>query len=103
MSKKYVLLFTGIICLLFLSNTKEKTQDIPVSQKELQSIKFSYKEIEGIGYEEGVTRRDPSDIIKVNDICYVYYTKVIGQSAGYWGDIWYATSTDDGNTWKEEG
>ena len=102
MSLKYLHLFTGIISLLFLSNCKEKIKDDFDSNKMPQTINFIYSEIEGIGYEKGVTRRDPSDIIKVNDVCYVYYTKVIGQAAGYWGNIWYATSTDNGYTWNEE-
>ena len=67
------------------------------------SIEFNYRDIEGIGHEQGVTRRDPSDVIKVGDLYYVYYTKVYGRSPGYWGTVWYATSTDKGNTWKEEG
>ena len=67
------------------------------------SIEFDYHTIEGIGHEEGVTRRDPSDVIKVGDSFYVYYTKVFGRSPGYWGTIWYATSTDQGHIWKEQG
>ena len=66
-------------------------------------ISFKYDEIKGIGHERGVTRRDPSDVIKVGDTYYVYYTKVYGRSPGYWGTLWYATSTDEGYTWKEQG
>jgi len=66
-------------------------------------IEFVYNKVSGIGYEKGCTRRDPSDVIKVEGTCYVYYTKIYGRSPGYWGTVWYATSNDDGYTWKEQG
>ena len=81
-----------------------------VAQKELETLRnsyakisFKYDEIKGIGHEKGCTRRDPSDVIKIGDTWYVYYTKVYGRSPGYWGTIWYATSTDEGYSWKEQG
>ena len=80
---------------------------------ELADKRVSYQEVEGIGYEEGITRRDPSDIIKVGDSYYVYYTKVIHKDvpeemkhlkgSGYVGTLWYATSKDEGRTWTEQG
>lgn len=72
-------------------------------QSKLKPLVFEYHNIKGIGYEKGVTRRDPSDIICVNDIYYVYYTKVYGKGSGYWGTIWYAISSDGGVTWQEKG
>ena len=75
------------------------------------SIRFAFKEVTGIGYEEGVSRRDPSDIIKVNNIYYIWYTKIPAEtngkrtplySSGYYGTIWYATSAD-GVEWNEQG
>jgi beta-xylosidase len=46
-------------------------------------------------------RRDPSDIIKVSDLYYVWYSK--GKiSPGYDATVWYATSPD-GHTWTERG
>ena len=46
-------------------------------------------------------RRDPSDIIKVGDVYYIWYTK--GKLRhGYDATIWYATSPD-GHTWTEKG
>ncbi len=64
---------------------------------------FRFEEISGIGYEKGCTRRDNSDIIKVNGKYYVYYTKVFGCSQGYWGTIWVAVSEDEGHNWTELG
>lgn len=81
------------------------------------NTKFSFKEVTGIGCEEGVTRRDPSSVIKVGDLYYVWYTKpqantpLVGPSdadenarAFHWDlcDIWYAISKD-GYDWKEQG
>ncbi|GAB3667119.1 family 43 glycosylhydrolase [Echinicola sediminis] len=66
-------------------------------------LEFEYDTITGIGHEEGLTRRDPSDVILVDGVYYVYYTKVYGRAPGYWGTIWYATSTDEGYTWEEQG
>ena len=66
-----------------------------------QSVTVTHSEIEGIGAEPGVMRRDPSDIIKVGDLYYVWYSKGT-ISPGYDATIWYATSTD-GHTWTEKG
>jgi len=68
-----------------------------------------------LAYEEGVVRRDPSGLIQNDGKYFVWYTKSIGASDGFAGDIekdkvfpwdrcdiWYATS-EDGWTWKEEG
>ena len=76
---------------------------------------FRESEIKGLEYEEGIHRRDPSSIIKVDDIYYVYYTKSVGGHVGFgsgdleakvfpWdkAEIWYATS-EDGVEWKEGG
>lgn len=73
-------------------------------KKESQVVKFTYSEVEGIGLDSVYNRRDPSDIIKVDDTYYIWYTRMISpQRSGYWGDIWYATSQDEGHTWVEQG
>lgn len=77
---------------------------------------FAYTELPGLGYEEGVHRRDPSSVIMVEDKYYVWYTKSIGPHFGQfskrdpgakiypwdYADLWYATSTD-GIHWQEQG
>lgn len=78
---------------------------------------FSYHGLKGLEYEEGISRRDPSTIIKVDGTYYVYYTRSPKTEApvGYvkatkslpantWDmcDIYYATSKD-GKVWKEQG
>lgn len=55
-----------------------------------------------IPYEEGVTRRDPSPVIKYNDNYFVWYSRTTRTTHGYTATIWYAIS-DDGNTWIEQG
>ncbi|MCT4646019.1 MAG: family 43 glycosylhydrolase [Carboxylicivirga sp.] len=72
-------------------------------KKNFSGWQFKYDKVKGIGHEQGCTRRDPSDVIEVGNTCYVYYTKVYGRSPGYWGTLWYATSVDNGFTWKEQG
>jgi beta-xylosidase len=71
------------------------------AQAELGKVKAIYSPAQGIGQEEGVMRRDPSDIIKVGDLYYVWYSK--GKiSPGYDATVWYATSPD-GHVWTEKG
>ena len=91
------------ILLLSLSFTLVKTQNTSDIKKDFQKVQFKYDKVSGIGHEKGCTRRDPSDVIKVGDTYYVYYTKVYGRAPGYWGTLWYATSTDEGYSWKEQG
>jgi len=71
-----------------------------------QRPSFTYSDLGGIGYEKGVTRRDPSDVIMVNDLYYVWYTKITDDSelypSGYAGTVWYAVSRD-GYDWTEKG
>jgi beta-xylosidase len=85
---------------LFLTGNDLSSQD---NTHDLTGISFAYEKITGIGHESGCTRRDPSDVIKVGDTYFVYYTKVYGRAPGYWGTLWYATSTDEGYTWTEQG
>ena len=66
-----------------------------------QSVAVSHSPLEGIGAEPGVMRRDPSDVIKVGDMFYVWYSKGT-ISPGYDATVWYATSAD-GHNWTEKG
>ncbi len=76
---------------------------------------FSESEITGLEQEEGIHRRDPSTVIKVGDLFYVYYSKSYGPHVGFntgdddakvfpwdYTEIWYATSPD-GYVWEEKG
>jgi len=85
------------------SDPGNQDERVPSLLHEGITLKFSYDTITGIVYETGYTRRDPSDVIQVGNTWYVWYTKVVGRSEGYWGTIWYATSADSGYTWIEQG
>ncbi len=61
---------------------------------------FTYQPVLG-GYEEGITRRDPSPVIKYNGKYYVWYSRSTEANHGYTATIWYATS-DDGINWTEQ-
>ncbi len=78
---------------------------------------FKYTRLKGFEYGEGVTRRDPSKILKIDGTYYVWYTyrntgcDPVGRAkatetipSADWDlcDIWYATSKD-GVTWEEQG
>ncbi len=66
-----------------------------------KNANVSYTAVSGIGQEDGVMRRDPSDIIKVDDLYYVWYSKGPIKT-GYDATVWYATSSD-GYHWAEQG
>jgi len=55
-----------------------------------------------LGPEEGVTRRDPSPVIRVGDLHYVWYSRTESSPDGYSATVWWATSAD-GHTWTEQG
>jgi len=84
------------------ADTGIPTQVDPASKKNAYStVTVKRTELTGIGHEKKVMRRDPSDIIKVGDTYYVWYSK--GPiSPGYDATVWYATS-HDGTTWTEKG
>ena len=69
-------------------------------------VDFTYRV--AIGREPGVTRRDPSDVIKAGDTYHLWYSKVTkgpgvtDYPSGYAADIWHATSPD-GKQWTERG
>ncbi len=84
-----LMVFTGLLSPAFAKETG------------IGTVKAAYTELSGIGQEKDVMRRDPSDIIKVGDLYYVWYSK--GEIApGYDATIWYATSSD-GVHWTERG
>jgi hypothetical protein len=64
-------------------------------------VTICYSPATGIGPQEGVMRRDPSDIIRVGNLYYVWYSRG-PQAHGYDATIWYATSPD-GHVWTEQG
>lgn len=68
-------------------------------------IEVLYTEIEGLDHDpNGFIRRDNSDIIKVDGLYYVWYSKMrqFIPDLPIVSTIWYATSPD-GYTWTEKG
>lgn len=51
-----------------------ESEEIAVVGADFAGKDFTFQEITGIGKQPGITRRDPSDIIKVGDEYFVYYT-----------------------------
>lgn len=126
---KLIRLITLLLALVLLSACNEKENYESAAYKRFKEnnlryekfsefyTKFRTKKITGIGFQEGVARRDPSSIIKVDGLYYVWYTRtpegipVVGFSeandtlrAYPWdlADIYYATSPD-GYDWTEQG
>ena len=83
---------------------EEKLVETEKINQEAKNIKFKYQDVSGIGKDSLHNRRDNSDVIKVGDTYYVWYSKMDSpETAGYWATIWYATSQDEGRSWTEQG
>ncbi|KGL58881.1 family 43 glycosylhydrolase [Polaribacter sp. Hel1_85] len=95
----------ALVC--FIISCKPSKKEAKVRKEvaiEKSSVKFTYQKITGVGVDTVHNRRDNSDIIKVDDTYYMWYTRMDSPvTSGYWGTIWYATSQDEGHTWKEQG
>lgn len=105
MGDKYKLICWFIVGSLFTAacqNQKSSVKELA----DLSTLQIRYEPITGLGPEEGVVRRDPSDIIRVDGIYYLWYTKVLEGAyqypEGFQGTLWYATSID-GINWQEQG
>ena len=49
---------------------------------------FEVSDLKGdLAYEEGIVRRDPSAMIKNNNLYYVWYSKSVGATDGFAGDL----------------
>ena len=73
-----------------------------MSQTDEFRTSFAYTPAIGLGPEPGITRRDPSDVIRLGPLYYVWYTKTDRGPSGYEATVWYATSPD-GKAWTEKG
>ena len=90
----------GLTAISLLAALACSTVSAQSDKPAIQTVTVAHSALDGIGAEPGIMRRDPSDIIKVNDLYYVWYSK--GKiSPGYDATVWYATSTD-GHKWTEK-
>jgi beta-xylosidase len=72
---------------------------------EPQMVTATYSAIDGLERDQtGFLRRDNSDIIKVGDLYYVWYSKMrqFVPDQNLLSTVWYATSPD-GQVWTEQG
>ena len=91
--------------LLVLNSCKKHQQQEKVAdikEEALKTVAYKYTNLTNIGAEQGITRRDPSDVISANNQYYIWYTKTDKGFSGYNASIWYATSKD-GINWEEKG
>jgi len=102
-----------LVCCSFSAVPLSASPDLTLLRADFTDKAFTFQTITGIGKQPGVTRRDPSDVIRVGDTYFVYYTHVDQDklspekkrlmASGYVGTIWYATSKDEGHHWTERG
>ena len=109
MGKMKKLVIILIVGLGFVCSFSSQGQELNSIKEKFSNIEFNFDEVTGIGLEAGCTRRDPSDVMKVGQTYYVYYTKIPDAEpkywgAGYWGaSVWCAISEDEGFSWTEVG
>ena len=76
---------------------------VAAAQAQTDSEIVTYGALKGLERDpDGFVRRDNSDIIKVGDLYYVWYSKMNQRQEPTISSIWYATSPD-GHTWTEKG
>ncbi len=66
------------------------------------AAEITYHDLPGLEPEEGMTRRDPSDVVRHDGCYYVWYTKTDRTHSGYDATTWCARS-EDGLVWEEIG
>ena len=73
--------------------------DVP---PELTTPNYRVREVTGIGYDPNIDRQDPSNVIKVGDTYYVWYTQRNVGVHAYASTVYYAVSKD-GIHWEDRG
>ncbi|MDF7824029.1 family 43 glycosylhydrolase [Pontiellaceae bacterium B12227] len=89
------------------SNGVQRTeaQTITTTTTLEEEVTFTFTDSPLTNYTDptALTRRDPSDVIKVGDTWHVWYSKAAeGITSGYDASVWHATSTNSGNSWIEQ-
>ncbi|GAF01938.1 hypothetical protein [Saccharicrinis fermentans] len=85
--KSNVWMGISLFFLIFVTacSSKRKVDDNSEAVS-MDSVRFTYSKVDGIGLDSLYNRRDPSDIIKVGDTYYIWYTRMVSpQRSGYWG------------------
>ncbi|WP_372847154.1 family 43 glycosylhydrolase [Pontiella sp.] len=89
------------------SNGLQRTQSQTITTTTTleDEVTFTFTDSPLTNYTDptALTRRDPSDVIKVGDTWHVWYSKAAeGVTSGYDASVWHATSTNSGNSWVEQ-
>ena len=94
-------IFSAIMVVgLFLASPRAQADaEIPA---ELKTPNYRITQLEGIGYDPKLARQDPSNVIKVGELFYVWYTQREKGVHAYASTIYYATSKD-GLKWESKG
>jgi len=69
---------------------------------ELTAPNYRTRKIEGLGYDPKLDRQDPSNVIRVGKMYYVWYTQRKAGVHPYASTVYYATSAD-GLRWRDRG
>jgi len=69
---------------------------------ELTTPNYRMAALTGIGYDPNLDRQDPSNVIKVGDTFYAWYTQRPHDVHAYASTVYYAASTD-GLNWQDRG
>ena len=88
-----------LIPMLMLSAYSSMNEEVP---SELRTPNYRIREITGIGYDPNIERQDPSNVIKVHDTYYVWYTQRDAGLYPYDSTVYYAASKD-GIHWEDRG
>lgn len=95
--------FTLVAASNGIVRTESKTITTTTTLDELVSFTFTDSPLTNYTDPAALTRRDPSDVIKVGDTWHVWYSKAApGVTSGYDASVWHATSTNRGNSWVEQ-
>ncbi|MEM9527937.1 MAG: glycosyl hydrolase, partial [Bacteroidota bacterium] len=81
--------FLGITDVDHLSAASKRALQWPEESRSNEwFIQYKTSDLKGdFAFEEGVVRRDPSAVIKVGDLYYVWYSRSTGPTDGFGGDI----------------
>jgi hypothetical protein len=87
------------LALMALLAATASAADVP---PELRTPNYRTTQLEGIGHDPKLDRQDPSNVLKVGDLYYVWYTQRTHGTHPYASTVYYAVSKD-GLRWKDRG
>ncbi len=76
------------------------TNAIPI---ELTKPNYRITQLEGIGHDPKLARQDPSNVIKVGELYYVWYTQRPAKGTDAYASTIYYSTSKDGRKWEDKG